>query len=411
MTAIDVDIGENAAIDYIILNGNEDNTFYIERTNESVALIRTNRPIDRELIDSYILTIKCIKYVDKNTHSNQLQNINNKDDDEENNNNNDNDENDNIHYKQSNTISEQHYDRYDLSQIRIKIIIMDIDDNLPEFEYKTYSIGIRINIPIDTIITKINVIDHDAESLPINLAIENITFVPQYYKRTRPIQMDIIKNLFILNNHTGELSAGSTFGDYVDGYFQLYISANNSIDIQRKTYCVYKIFIIRDKSLLKFIFTRPVHEIQNIIRPFEEKIKMKLRHLGLDVYILDAKMLQQQTQQQTISTQQQQQQRQLAQQQFNDYIIENTCFQMLQNDTAISINDMLKLMESERLKRELFDTYVEYGVTSIEPCTMRAKQLNIHLMSSPGTWLVIIASFIGVAAVTTSLTAYCLKKK
>ncbi|XP_050337354.1 cadherin-23 [Bactrocera neohumeralis] len=356
-SAIDEDVGANALIDYSILEGNNENVFVIERTEENAAIIKTTRPIDREAVDSYTLTVKCLKLGEPH-HS----------------------------------FVGDEYDPNDLSLIQLTIKVIDIDDNLPQFTHKDASIGIRINVPVDTVITTVHATDLDAEAPPIVYSIDNVTFVPQFYKRTRKIDSRPLKNLFTLNNRTGELRTGGSFSDYVDGYFQMKIRANNSERVKRHTFNNLKIFVIRDKSLLKFVFARPPSEIQGIIRPFQEQLQQKLKPLGLELHILDTQVL-------------------TRADYTLDFTATSSCFQMFKNGAAISLQEMQKLMHSEQMKQELFDTYVEYGVSEVELCSVRKLQVAASMMTSAGTWLVILAAFIGLAAIVAACTACCLKKK
>lgn len=341
----------------MIIEGNNENVFVIERTEDNEAIIKTSRRIDRESVDLYTLTVKCLK-----------------------------------HGEPYYSVIGDEYDRNDLSLIQVTINVIDIDDNLPQFTHEDASIGIRINVPIDTVITTVQATDLDAEAPRIIFSIDNVTFVPQFYKRTRKIDSRPLKNLFTLNNRTGELRTGGSFSDYVDGYFQMKIRANNSERAKRHTFNNLKIFVIRDKSLLKFVFARPPSEIQGIIRPFQEKLQQKLKPLGLELHILDTQVL-------------------TRADYTLDFTATSSCFQMFKNGAAISLQEMQKLMHSEQMKQELFDTYVEYGVSEVELCSVRKLQIAASMMTSAGTWLVILAAFIGLATIVAVCTACCLKKK
>ncbi|XP_055843271.1 cadherin-23 [Episyrphus balteatus] len=358
LTAMDKDIGENGEIDYIITDGNADGVFEVERTNDSRALIRTTREIDRELVESFTITIKCYKFKTKPPF----------------------------------TSSNTPYDPYDLSEIRVQIKIQDVDDNLPQFSRKNPSVGIRINVPIDTVIATIHATDIDAEAAPIVLMIDNVTFIPQFYKRAKNMSQTSVGRLFTLNNKTGELRTGGSFTNYVDGYFQLRIRANNSDNVKRHTFNNLKVFVIRDKSLLKFVFARPPGEIQGIIQPFQEQLQKKLKPMHLEVHILDTQVL-------------------TRPDMSLDFTSTSSCFQIFRNGAAIPLIEMQKLMDSNKLKQELFDTYVEFGVSQVESCSLRRQVAAASLMSSPGTWLVIIAAFIGIAAIIATCTACCSAKK
>ncbi|XP_067646126.1 cadherin-87A [Eurosta solidaginis] len=357
LSAIDEDKGDNALIDYAIIDGNNENVFSIERTDGNVAIIRTTKPIDRESVESYTLTVKCLKRGE-------------------------------INYQ----FLGDEYEPNDLSLIQILIKVIDIDDNLPEFIHKDASIGIRINVPIDTVIRTVHAVDRDAEAPAIVYALDNVTFVPQFYKRMRKIDSTPLKRLFTINNRTGELRTGGSFADYVDGYFQIKIRANNSERAKRHAYDNLKVFVIRGKSLLKFIFARPPTEIQGIIRPFQEKLQQKLKPLGLELHILDTQVL-------------------TRADYTLDFTATSSCFQMFKNGAAISLQEMQKLMHSEQMKQELFDVYVEYGVSEVELCSVRKLQVAASVMTSAGTWLVILAALIGLAALVAACTACCLKRK
>lgn len=359
-SAIDEDVGENAAIDYVIIDGNNEQIFTIERTNESVAILKTTQPIDRELGESYSLTIKCLKLGEPA-------------------------------YK----FIGDTYDRQDPSHQLITVKVLDIDDNAPQFENPDSTVGIRINVPIDTVVTTLRASDADAEAAPIALSIENVTFVPQFYKRTRKLAMGNLESLFTLNNRTGELRTGGSFADYVDGYFLMRVSANNSANVKQQTHSNIKVFVIRDKSLLKFVFSRPPNEIQHNIRPFQEQLQKKLKPLGLELHVLDTQVF-------------------TRTDMSLDFTATSSCFQMFRNGAALSLSEMQKLMNSKELRQELIDIYAAFGVSDLESCSVRRTHtaaLFGNLLKSAGSWLVILAALIGIAALIALCTACCLKKK
>ncbi|VVC89380.1 unnamed protein product, partial [Leptidea sinapis] len=115
LAAVDEDIRENAAIDYIITG------------------------LDREVVARILLTVKCFKL-------GSVPRIN------------------------------RYYNRLDPSEIQITIKILDIDDHLPEFETSNMTIGVRLNAPIDTVIATIKAIDKDPEALAIDYSLVNMSF-------------------------------------------------------------------------------------------------------------------------------------------------------------------------------------------------------------------------------------------
>ncbi|XP_015043174.2 cadherin-87A [Drosophila pseudoobscura] len=359
-TAVDEDMGENAAIDYVIVEGNNEQIFTIERTNDSLAILKTSQPIDRELVESFTLTVKCLKLGEPG-------------------------------YR----FIGDPYDRQDPSQLRVTIKVLDIDDNLPQFEQQDPTVGIRINVPIDTVVTTLRASDADAEAPPISLSIENVTFVPQFYKRSRKLSVGNLQNLFTLNNRTGELRTGGSFLDYVDGYFLMRVAANNSAKPKRQAHSHLKVFVIRDKSLLKFVFARPPNEIQHNIRPFQEQLQKKLKPLGLELHVLDTQVF-------------------TRPDMSLDFTATSSCFQMFKNGAALSLSEMQKLMNSQQLRQELIDIYAAFGVSEVESCSVRrihAAALFAGMLTSAGAWLVFLAALIGLAALISLCTACCLKKK
>lgn len=237
----------------MFIDGNQEDLFKITRTADNSAIIRTLKRLDREAAASYLVTVKCFK-------------------------------------KGTKPLPKTVYDDQDFSEIQILIKIIDIDDHLPEFLSKNPIIGIRSNVQIDQTITTLAAIDLDPDALPILYSIQNITFVPQFYKRenSTPENFD---EIFTLNNATGEIRTGRNLADYVDGYFEVYIRANNSHLAKRSVDNKLKIFVIRDKSLLRFVFTKPASEVEATIDDFARKVQSKLMDDELELYILDTQVL------------------------------------------------------------------------------------------------------------------------
>lgn len=255
ITAIDEDIDENGAIDYMFIDGNQEGIFEIERTENNTAIIRSTQRLDREQNAFFLLTIKCFKYgtkhsmIDRKTYSNQ-----------------------------------------DLSEIQILIRIVDIDDHLPEFLDKHPTVGVRLNVPIDYPLLTVTAFDLDPDALPIFYQIVNTTFVPQFYKRDNATLSDV-QDIFILNNGTGEIRTGKSIADFVDGYFEIIIRANNSNSLRRVRHNKVKVYVIRDKSLLRFVFTKPPSEVKGFIDDFSMSVQQELKAHDVELNVLDTQVL------------------------------------------------------------------------------------------------------------------------
>lgn len=216
----------------------------------------TVKKLDREVAESYTLTIKCFKLGYPNTH---------------------------LYYNLP-------FDREDLSQIQIRVKVIDIDDHLPEFENKSAAIGVRSNVAIDEVIIRTKAVDVDPEALPIRYSIKDIAFVAQYYKRDNETTANLT-SLFSINNSTGEIRTARGLSHFVDGYFEVTVRANNSVLSKRFSDNIVKIFVIRDKSLLRFVFTKPAAEVEAIVDEFAKQVQAELRGAEIELYILDTKVL------------------------------------------------------------------------------------------------------------------------
>lgn len=255
-SAVDEDIDANGAIDYIIVDGNQDDKFLVTRTENNAFLLTTLTKLDRETTESYLLTIKCFKLGSPNI----------------------------------NLFNHLAFDREDYSQIQIRIKLIDVDDHLPEFETKSPAIGVRSNVAIDEVIIRTKAVDVDPGALPIRYSIKGIVFVPQYYKRDNETIANLTA-LFGINNATGEIRTARGLSHFVDGYFEVTVRANNSDLPRRFADNTVKIFVIRDKSLLRFVFTKPAAEVEAIVDEFAKRVQEELRSAKIELYILDTKVL------------------------------------------------------------------------------------------------------------------------
>ncbi|KAL5291988.1 hypothetical protein ACFFRR_011017 [Megaselia abdita] len=356
LTAIDEDMGANAEVDFMIIYGNHEKYFDIKRTSSKTASIITKKRIDKETVSSFLLTVKCFKFGKRNE------------------------------------IPKGIYNRYDFSEIRIKIDIIDIDDNLPVFTKKDPTIGLRSNAPLTKLITIVNATDKDSTAEPIHYSIVNISFVPQFYKRkSKSERIEDLTDLFILNNMTGELKTGRSFSNFLDGYFNLIVKANNSMNPRRYSTNTLKIFIIRDKSLLKFVFTHAPSNVETVVEDFQRKVQERIKGMDLELHILETQAL--------------------VQSESLDITSTASCFQIFQKGSAVPLHQMQKIINSKEMKQALLDVYVEYGVSEVESCNERKPLNTASLLQSPGTWLVFIAVLTTMFAIIATCKACCMKKK
>lgn len=355
VTAIDKDVAENGAIDYEIIDGNELEFFKLIVTNSS-ALVTTTKSIDREKHEKFLLTIKCFKVTSK-------------------------------WQRAKNSISRS-YNPEELSEIQVVIHVIDIDDHLVEFERKSYMIGIRNTIPLNTLIYAIKAHDVDRGSSPIYYQLLNTTFNSPFNRKDKKFLSDL-SEIFELNNKTGEILLAKSVSDYVDGYFELLIRAANN----RHNDVVVKIFIVRDKSLMKFVFSRPPMEVNPMLNGFSQQLAKTLSETDVTLSIFDAQVLS-------------------KPEQTFDFSSTSSCFILFRNGNSLSLQESKKLMNSEDMKNKLRETYLEYSVDSVGLCSFGKENKSQNaMMTSSGIWLVFLATFVLIASLISTLAACCLFKK
>lgn len=357
LSAIDEDIDENGAIDYMFIDGNELGIFKITRTDDNQAIITTGDRIDREKYDSFLLTVKCFKYKTNR-----------------------------------NLISYKSYDAYDLSEMQILIKLIDIDDHLPEFNIKDQTIGVRLYTPIDTHILTVRATDEDPDSAPIRYSLENVTFIPQYFKKENSNLSYNLTELFSLDSGSGEIKIMKTLSDFVDGYFEIEIRANNSKNPSRYSHNIIKLYVIRDKSLLRFVFSKPASEVNTIIDEFTTKMQSELKMTDLELHVFDPQVL-------------------VKSDHSLDFSSTSSCFQLSRHGSVLPPHEMQKIMDSNEIKNMLTESYIKYSVDAVDSCLVKRKLASASFITSTGTWLVMLAGLIGIASFIATISACCLTRR
>ncbi|KAF4531725.1 hypothetical protein B566_EDAN008938, partial [Ephemera danica] len=177
--ATDEDIAENGMIDYLITYGNEDGLFNITRDAENRGIIRVAKRVDREAAAEHLLTIKCYP---------------------------------------------------DPSEIQVRVTVEDIDDNLPRFKEDNTTVGVRLNVPVDTALVTLEAMDADADAPEVTYSLLSAEFM-----RPGSAEMNVPADtpIFSLHERTGELRTAASLAPFAEGMFTLVIAANNSEDESR----------------------------------------------------------------------------------------------------------------------------------------------------------------------------------
>lgn len=354
ITAIDRDTPEHGNIDYEIIDGNELELFKLVVIN-STALLTTTKPIDREKHEMFLLTIKCFKSMSR--------------------------------WQRAKNSYKRVYDPEDFSETQVLIHVLDVDDHIVSFEKKSYMIGFRNTIPLNTLIFAVKAHDVDSGSLPIVYEVMNTTFVSQFNRKDK--LKENLSEIFELNNKTGEILLAKSVSNFVDGHFVLNIRATNNRFSDAEVF----IYIVRDKSIMKFVFSRPPMETSSMLSNFAEKLHNKLNESDITLSVFDAQVLSKPDQS-------------------YDFSSTSSCFMLFRNGNSLSLQETKKIMNAEDMKNRLRETYLEFSVESVNLCSF-GKELSSQnvIMTSSGAWLVFLAFIVLIASFVSTLAACCLFKK
>ena len=221
--AVDDDEGLNAEIDYAIIGGDKAEIFTIVRQEDNTGDIVVRKRLDREEEGVYTLTIRCFKYGTRGL------------------------------------AEPKPYDKTQLDEVQVKIVVLDQDDNNPMFSKKNETLGVRVNAPLYTELTTVSAVDPDADANPVRYSIEGITFHAGGSAEPRGME----PGTFIVDAATGLVQTNRTYNKYNEGYFDLSIkAANDDLDEASKAdYTYLRIFVLQDTDLMKFVFDEDPLEV------------------------------------------------------------------------------------------------------------------------------------------------------
>ncbi|CAH2991920.1 unnamed protein product [Chilo suppressalis] len=330
LQAIDEDIGDNAAIDYAITAGNNFGLLSLERQNDSKALLKVAARIDREEISRQIITVKCFKYGSQPRLS-------------------------------------KTYNRLNPSEIQVLIKVLDVDDHLPEFESANMTVGVRLNVPIDTNIATVKAIDKDPEALPILYTIVNMSFESPIKSKSLSNVTDTIE----LNNATGELKIMKNLIHYADGIFRLRVRANNSFNVERFSDLLVEVVVVRERDLLRLVLPGGTRARYSQLR---DRMSSALAPRGLRMQLHDASHT-------------------------AFYLNPGPCFQFRKTETgeALTPKAMKATIRSLGTEfQEILEAYNVHNITSCGPSVTKHSPAQHALLALAG--ILPLAAFIAILA-------------
>lgn len=230
--AVDGDEGDNAVIEYSIIDGNDNRIFGIQRGPDNEGQLTVERRLDREDNGAYLLTIKCFRPYERSLKSRKSK-----------------------------------YNNANLDEIQVKINVKDVDDNAPKFLSNNLTLGVRVNAPIYTEVAVLQAEDIDADAAPIQYSIEKIL----YYRPRSNLKQIVDNHVFIIDQLTGVLQTNETYSRFTDGFFEISVKAMNAPT--KQALVKIKVFVLQDTELMRFVFDRDPTSVQKRLPEFKQELQ------------------------------------------------------------------------------------------------------------------------------------------
>ncbi|XP_065209802.1 cadherin-23 isoform X2 [Planococcus citri] len=343
--AFDPDENENAQVAFFIIGGNEENLLEVVDSTNNSAILRVAKRIDRENVSQISLTLKCHKKFEK------LK------------------------------ISRKKYNKTDLSERQIDIKVLDIDDNYPEFVEENITVGVRFNVPINTLLLTLKAHDNDVETEEISYFIRECTFVRSNWKQ----EWRNSSFPFILNSSAGELRTNLSMTKHVDGHFIIEVIAVSGSSVKSAS-CFIKVYVVREKASLKFIFSKTPSQVKEYLVEFKNQLQrlLAMPSVRLDVYETHF----------------------YAKPDGNlDFSKTSSCIEVITDDYDAKEADFFLKLESNEELRKLYDKYSVQSVQRYANVSPNVKITGIQIS------LLGIAIFIAVASIISGYTLCCSYKR
>ncbi|XP_074114366.1 cadherin 87A [Cotesia typhae] len=218
VTAEDKDEGRHARVYYYIEAGNEDRSFYIDKSD---GTIYTNKSFDRELRDKYMLTILAANDPD-------------------------------IYIGDSSKFTN------DYGHVNVTIKILDENDNPPEFERSDYYAGINSMANVNDMVAKLTATDRDLGdngTLHYYVASANL----YKYGSDKP-SGSIVPSPFNVSQD-GKLVTSGYMAEYNQDRFIVEVIAKEAASPEHYAMARVHVWVFEPSQLIRVILSRPPQEV------------------------------------------------------------------------------------------------------------------------------------------------------
>uniref|UniRef100_A0A182QKL0 Cadherin domain-containing protein n=1 Tax=Anopheles farauti TaxID=69004 RepID=A0A182QKL0_9DIPT len=215
----------NPSIYYYMLLGNEDGAFYVDKTSGDLY---TNRSIDREENDAYVLYVLASKQSDLyiSEHERAL-------------------------------LSTEQLER-NATIAKVWVNVLDINDNAPVFRRDVYYAGISSKASINELVTIVNATDRD---LGVNATLDLFIRGSYLYKYgATKTTGSIVPSPFAISKE-GRVVTANYMAEYNQDRFVLEIVAKEVESPEREATARVHVWIFNPEQLVRMILSRPPSEV------------------------------------------------------------------------------------------------------------------------------------------------------
>lgn len=245
--AIDKDEGQHAKVYYYFLSGNEDQSFYLDKSDGSLY---TNKSFDREKQEEYDLLILA-----NNDPDFFLSN------------------------EEKKKLSEDQI-AHDSSVAKVKITILDENDNAPTFQKTNFYAGVNTMANINEFVSSLKATDPDSGP---NGTITYFIRASNLYKiGSNKSSGSIIPSPFNITQD-GKLVTENYMAEYNQDRFIVEIVAKETASPERETVAKVHIWIYEPNQLIRVILSRPPEEVNQE----KEEIISELSNVTQSLVIVD----------------------------------------------------------------------------------------------------------------------------
>ncbi|KAG4077206.1 hypothetical protein HA402_016193 [Bradysia odoriphaga] len=219
-----------ANVYYYMLMGNENSSFYLDKTSGDLY---TNKTLDREIVDVFNLYI--LASVKPELHVTDAERA---------------------------AFSIKTLDT-DNSVAKVQILVLDENDNPPVFERKVYYAGVNAKSSLNQLVAVLNATDKDFGA---NSTFEMLIVASNLYKYGNVKSTgSIVPSPFVISRD-GRLSTASYMAEYNQDHFELDIVAKETESPEREALAKVFVWVFNPEQLVRVILSRPpaeVHTEQN----------------------------------------------------------------------------------------------------------------------------------------------------